>query len=191
MLDKTILAVAAIALTTIVGCEATAPRVGQSTTVTHGVVRSAEPVTLNSTAAQGALIGGTLGLILGSGGSRPGTAIAGAALGGATGAATGGDRSAMAFTVEKPGGSTTRVVTDQRESRVGDCGAVEQVGQGANIRRVSARYCDPTYGEAVRTVDASATALAVQCENAKQELAKATTNEAADLAIRKIELLCN
>jgi hypothetical protein len=189
MLNKATFAVVTIALT-IVGCEATAPRVGQSATVEHGIVRSAEPVTLNSTAAQGALIGGTLGLILG-GGSRPGTAIAGAALGGATGGIAGGDRTGMSFTVEMPGGSTTRVVTDQREIRVGDCVAVERVGQGANIRRVTARYCDPTYAQAVAAVDDSVKAEAVHCENAKQELAKATTQEAAELAIRKIELLCN
>jgi hypothetical protein len=97
----------------------------------------------------------------------------------------------MSFTVEMPGGSTTRVVTDQREIRVGDCVAVERVGQGANIRRVTARYCDPTYAQAVAAVDDSVKAEAVHCENAKQELAKATTQEAAELAIRKIELLCN
>jgi hypothetical protein len=191
MLDKSTFAVAAIALTTIAGCEAMGPRVGQTATVNHGIVRSAEPVELNSTAAQGALIGGTLGLMLGSGSSRPGAAIAGAALGGATGGIAGGERTGMSYTVEMPGGSLTRVVTNQREIRVGDCVAVEQVGQGANLRRVSASYCDPAYGPAVKTVDASVKARAVQCDNAKQELAEATTQEAADLAIRKIELLCN
>jgi hypothetical protein len=191
MLEKVAFAVGTVALATIVGCEAMGPRVGQTATVEHGIVRSAEPIDLSSTAAQGALIGGTLGLVLGSGRSRPGSAIAGAALGGVTGAVAGGDRTGISYTVEMPGGSLTRVVTDQREIRVGDCVAVERVGQGANIRRVSARYCDPAYGQAVKAVDASVKAEAVQCENARQELAKATTREAAELAIRKIELLCN
>ena len=90
-----------------------------------------------------------------------------------------------------PGGSTTRIVTDQREIRVGDCVAVERVGQGANIRRASAHYCEPAYAQAVMAVDAPVKTAAVQCENAKQELAKATTHEAADLATRKIDLLRN
>ena len=97
----------------------------------------------------------------------------------------------MSFTVEMAGGAATRVVTDQREIRVGDCVAVERVGQGANLRRVSTHYCDPAYGPAVKAVDPSVKVAAVQCENAKQELAKATTHEDADLAVRKIELLCN
>jgi uncharacterized protein YcfJ len=191
MLDKATFVVAGtIALTTIAGCEAMGPRVGQSVTVEHGIVRRAEPVALNSTAAQGALIGGTLGLLLG-GGSRAGGAITGAALGGVAGGLAGGERTGMSFTVEMRNGSSTRVVTDRREIRVGDCVAVERVGQGANIRRVSARYRDPANEPAVRAVDASSTVRAVQCENAKQELAEATTLEAANLAIRKIELLCN
>lgn len=190
MLDKATIAIGAIALTTIVGCD-TAPRVGQSATVDFGIVRSAQPVQLNSTAAQGALIGGTAGLLLGSGSSRPGTAIAGAALGGIAGGVAGGDRTGMQFTVALPGGSSVRVVTDQREIRVGDCVAVERVGQGANIRRVSAHHCEPAYAQALRAVDYSAKAAAIRCEDAKQELAQATTLEAAELAIRKIDLLCN
>ena len=187
----TLLVLSAAALTVFVGCEATTSRVGQTATVDFGVVRSADPVQLNSTAAEGALIGGTLGLIAGSGNSRVGTTIGGAALGGAVGAAAGGDRTGMSITVAMANGSSTRVVTDQREIRVGDCVAVERVGQGANIRRVSAGYCEPAYAPAVRSVDASSRAEAVECQNAKQELAKASTSEAADLAIRKIELLCN
>jgi len=103
----------------------------------------------------------------------------------------GGDRTGMSFTVEMPGGQMTRIVTDQRDIRVGDCVAVERVGDGANIRRVSARYCDPGNAPAVKAVDASVKEVAVHCEEAKQELAKATTIEAANLAVRKIELLCN
>jgi DNA-binding sugar fermentation-stimulating protein len=82
-------------------------------------------------------------------------------------------------------------VTDQREIRIGDCVAVERVGQNANIRRVSAHHCDPAYAQAVRAVDDSVKAAAIRCEDAKQELAQARTIEAAELAIRKIDLLCN
>ena len=150
MLNKAIFAVGAVALTTLVGCESN-PRVGQTATVEHGIVRNAQPVTLNSTAGQGALIGGTLGLLVGrgSGIGAAGGAITGAALGGVAGGVAGGDRTGMQFTVEIPGRPLTRIVTDQRDIRVGDCVALEQVGQGANIRRVSQRYCDPANGPAV------------------------------------------
>jgi hypothetical protein len=89
------------------------------------------------------------------------------------------------------GGSTTRIVTDQREIKVGDCVAVERVGQRANIRRVSAGHCEPSYATAARAVEDDARGAALKCDAAKQELADATTQEAADLAIRKMELLCN
>src|SRR5690606_29735993 len=92
MFDETTIATSAVALTMIVGCEAMGPRAGKSATVDFGIVRSAEQVMLNSTAAEGALLGGTLGLMFGGGGSRAGAAIRGATLGGFAGAAAGGDR---------------------------------------------------------------------------------------------------
>ncbi len=175
----------------VMGCESTTHRVGQSATVDFGIVRNAEQVELNSTAAQGALIGGTVGLMAGDNRNRVGTAIAGAALGTAAGAAAGGDRTGWAYTVQMSSGSTTRIVTDQREIRVGDCVAVERVGQRANIRRASPGHCEPSYATALRAVDDDVRDEALKCDAAKQELASATTQEAADLAVRKMELLCN
>src|SRR5690606_1376233 len=138
-------------------------------------------------------IGGTLGLMLGGrgGDSRVGAAIGGATLGGIAGGVAGGDRTGMSYTVQKPGGSTTRIVTDQREIHVGDCVAIERVGQNANIRRVSAGYCEPAYAQAVQAVDDSVRDDALMCERAKQELMNATATEAIELATRKVELLCN
>lgn len=181
----------ALAALLAAGCEATTHRVGQSATVDFGIVRNAEQVQLDSTAAQGALLGGTVGLMAGNDRNRMGTAIAGAALGTAAGAAAGGDRTGWAYTVQMSGGSSTRIVTDQREIRVGDCVAVERVGQRANIRRVSAGHCEPAYASAVRAVEGDSRQEALKCDAAKQELADATTQEAADLAIRKMDLLCN
>ena len=43
----------------------------------------------------------------------------------------------------------------------------------------------------VNLVVREARSHAVECQRAKQELAEAATNEEADLAIRKVELLCN
>ena len=190
------------ALISLVGCAALAgcavppqqQRVGQNATVSFGVVRGAEQVTLDSNAAQGALVGGTLGLATSGGSSRNrrvANSIIGAAAGGALTAATEGNREGMAYTVAMVDGSTTRIVTDQREIQPDDCVAIERVGQTANIRRVSDGYCDIANRTAVNLVAGEVRSEAVACESAKQELADATTNEEADLAIRKVELLCN
>jgi hypothetical protein len=159
-------------------------------------VRAAQEIELNSDAAQGALIGGMLGLAsgLGGGGSSAKTArntMVGAAAGGALTGATEGDRRGMQYTVQMMDGSSTRIVTDQREIREGDCVAVERVGNTANIRRESPGYCDKANQQAVRSVESYTSSEATGCEAAKQELVSATTEEAVDLAKRKIELLCN
>ena len=87
-------------------------------------------------------------------------------------------------------GSVKRVVTDQREIRAGDCVAVERAGQTANIRREPTAFCDRANEKAVESVRKSSEREALQCQQAKQELADATTEEAVDLASRKIPLLC-
>ena len=178
----------------ITGCASPTQRVGETTTVNFGVVRSAEQITLDSQAAQGALVGGTLGLMRSGGSSRNrrvANGIFGAAIGGALTAAAEGSRKGMSYTVEMLDGSTTRIVTDQRELRMDDCVAIERVGQTANIRRVADGYCDVANRTAVNLVVGEVRSDALACESAKQELADATTNEEADLAIRKVELLCD
>jgi outer membrane lipoprotein SlyB len=173
------------------GCEH-GHRIGQSTNVQFGRVRSAEPVSLDSNAAKGALIGGTIGLAAGRSDSAAFNAIRGATVGGAaTAIAEGGNREGIAYTVEMSNGSTTRVVTDQREIREGDCVAVERSGNTANIRRTSDTYCDPANGQALREVERTVQSQAADCQRAKEDLAKARGDEAIELAIRKTELLCD
>lgn len=194
MLNQAYLSVVIVMLCATVGCAAQSHRVGQSATVQFGVVSNAEEITLDSDAARGALVGGTLGLATSRGGSTPRAVrngIIGATAGGAVSAAAEGSRSGMSYTVDMVDGSSSRVVTDQREIQVGDCVAVERVGDTANIRRASAHYCDNANEQAVKSVEQHYRADAVACEAAKQELVDATTDEAASLAIRKIELLCN
>jgi hypothetical protein len=193
-MDKAHIGIVLIGCAAISGCAAPAQRVGQSATVDFGVVRSAEQITLDSNAAQGALIGGTLGLMRPGGSSsnrRVANSIVGASVGAALTTATEGSREGMSYTVEMLNGSTTRIVTDQREIQPGDCVAVERVGQTANIRRTAAAYCDVANRTAINLVVSEATSDAAACETAKQELTDATTNDEADLAIRKVELLCN
>jgi hypothetical protein len=82
-------------------------------------------------------------------------------------------------------------VSDQREIRIGDCVAVEKAGDTANIRRMSASFCDPANAQAVGAVAPQVRQEAEECLAAKQQLVDATTTSTAELAAKKIELLCN
>jgi hypothetical protein len=190
---RTSLTLAAIATTLIACATAQSQRVGQSSRVQFGIVRSAQQVTLDSDAAKGALVGGMLGIVSGSGSSsrRARNAIIGAGAGGALAGAAEGNRQGMRYTVELTDGSSTTIVTDQREIREGDCVAIEQVGQTANIRRTSAAYCDRANQTAINSVADHSNSEAVACDAAKQELTEASTKEEVEVAARKIELLCN
>lgn len=193
MTNRTGLAIAMFALGAGIGLPAQAQSVGQSTRVQFGIVRSAEEVSLDSSTPKGAMIGGMLGIASGGSGTarRVRNGILGATAGAALTGASEGSRSGMSYTVEKADGSTSTIVTDQREIREGDCVAVEQVGQTANIRRTSMSYCDKANARAISAVAAHSNSEATVCEAAKQELADATVPEAVDLATRKVQLLCN
>ena len=170
-----------------------AQRVGQGSTIQFGIVRNVEQVALQSDAATGALVGGTIGLVASPrGGSRAArNAILGAAAGGAVTAAAQGNRTGFAYTVALIDGSMTRIISDQREIRPGDCVAIERVGQTANIRREPSAFCARDNAQAVQAVQPVTETAAARCEAAKEELVNATTPEAIDLASRKIDLLCN
>ena len=183
--------IVAASLAALAGCEATSHRVGQTASVQFGVVQSAQEVTLDSNAAQGAIVGGTIGVLASGRGSRGRGAVTGAAVGGAATAAAAGNRSGTQYTVQMSDGSSTRIVSDQREIKINDCVAIERVGSGANIRRVSSDYCDPANTQAVNEVSDAVKAEALQCQTAKQELAAAEGENAVDLAARKVELLCD
>ncbi len=77
----------------------------------------------------------------------------------------------MQYTVQMADGSSTRIVSDQREIKVNDCVAIERVGNSANIRRAAADYCDPANTQAVSEVSDANKSEAVHCQNAKDELA--------------------
>jgi hypothetical protein len=175
-----------------VGCQTPAARVGQSTSIQFGTVRQVEQVQLQSDAPAGAVIGGTIGLMASGGGrTAPRNAIVGAAVGAAATTVAQGNRTGTAYTVAMLDGSTIRIISDQSEIRVGDCVAIERVGQTNNIRRESAAYCAPQNQQALAAVQQWTDAAAARCEAAKEELVNATTPEAVDTATRKVHLLCN
>lgn len=172
-----------------------AQRAGQNVTIQYGTVASAREVDLKSDAVPaGAVVGGALGLASASGKSSSKKArnvIIGSAAGGAIAGASQGSQKGMLYDVDMGSGGRTQVVSDQREIRKGDCVAVERTGDTANIRRVSGAYCEQANASAVQAVAAEASRDAEECAAAKQQLVDATTNEQADLASRKITLLCN
>ncbi|MGL4809089.1 MAG: hypothetical protein ACRC4O_10140, partial [Giesbergeria sp.] len=100
-----------------------------------------------------------------------------------------------------------RIVSDQAGKRVGDCVSIEQ-GQFANIRLVADSRCNPppaprpaapaaTPAPAPAATSASAPAAnaadvraATACDQAKQQVLDATTDDAFNLAERRMRLLC-
>lgn len=173
-----------------------AQRAGQSVSIQYGVVVAASPVDLKSDAVpKGVIVGGSLGLISASGkssGKKARNAMIGAIAGGAIGSAGQGNTSGMLYTANlSGGGGQVQVVTDQREIRVGDCVAIEKAGDTANVRRVSAAYCDEANEAAITAVESEAREEAEECLMAKQQLVNAANAEEADLAARKIQLLCD
>ena len=177
--------------------DAQAQRSGQSMSVQTGVVVAAQAVNLQSAAGSGAAVGGVLGFATTS--SRQGSSrrarntILGAAAGGAIARRAQGDLNGMQYTVEVGPGSQIKVVTDQTEVKVGDCVNVEQAGSGtANVRRVSPALCDAAFDNAVdEDISAEYDRLADMCLDAKERMMKAETDEALDVAIRRVNILCN
>ena len=170
-------------------------RAGQNVTIQYGTVTGAREIALNSGAVPaGAVVGGALGLASASGkssGKKARNAIIGAAAGGTIAGASQGSQKGMLYDVDVGASGRIQVVSDQREIRSGDCVAVEKAGDTANLRRVSAGYCDKASAAAVKAVAVEASKDAEECAAAKQQLVDATTTQAVDLASRKITLLCN
>lgn len=194
-----VIAIPATAVALMLISAATAPawaqRAGQSATIQYGTVTSAREVDLKSGAVPaGAVVGGALGLASAGGKSsskKARNAIIGAAAGGAIAGASQGSTKGMLYDVNMGAAGIVQVVSDQREIRNGDCVAVERSGDTANVRRVSAGYCDKANEAAVNSVANSARQDAEECAAAKQQLVDSTTTQEADLASRKITLLCN
>ena len=174
---------------------AVAQRAGQSISVQYGVVTGARQVDLQSGAVPGgALVGGALGLASASGkssGKKARNTIVGMVAGSAIAGASQGSTKGMLYDVNTGGQGMIQIVSDQREVRIGDCVAIEKAGDTANIRRMSASFCDPANAQAVDSVAGQSQREAEECLAAKQQLVEAGSVSAAELAAKKIELLCN
>jgi outer membrane lipoprotein SlyB len=167
------------------------------TRVQYGRVTQVQPVNVtdDSARAAGAIFGGTLGLVSGSGQSSSNRALRGIT-GAAAGRAVGnmGSRSqAFEYTVLVDGGTTIRIVSDQVGKRVGDCVSVEQ-GQFANIRLVSDSRCPARPQQTASAPRPAPPAADVQragaCDQAKAQVLAANTDEEFSVAERRMRLLC-
>lgn len=177
------------------GTPAEAQTKGQSAKIHYGTVVRAERVDLSdSKVTEGALMGGTIGLLgtstRSSGKRRRRNVAVGAAAGAIIGSAASTRQMGMMYTVEISGGAI-KVVTDQTEIHHGDCVVVEETGQGTNIRRVNPEVCNPAAAEVVAELADEFQEEAAECASARAELAAAETDEAFDRALRKMEILCN
>lgn len=176
---------------------AQAQRSGQSMTIQTGVVIAAQAVNLQSAAGRGAAVGGVVGLATTSSNRSTSRRIRNTAIGAGTGAmiARGaqGNLDGMQYTVETGPGAHVVVVTDQTQVRVGDCVTVEQAGAGtANVRRVSDALCESAFSGGIdEDLNAYLQYEADMCLNAKQRLMEAETDEAFDVAMRRVKFLCD
>ena len=172
---------------------AEAQKKGQSAKVQHGIVVKSERVDLSDNkTTQGAMVGGTIGLMTGgsSGYKRRRNAAIGAAGGGLLGAAGSTQQMGMMYTVEIASGHI-KIVTDQTEIHMGDCVVVEETSQGANIRRVNREVCDPAAADVVAELEEEFQEEAAECATARAELAAAKTDAEFDRALIKVDILCN
>jgi outer membrane lipoprotein SlyB len=190
---KVVRSVAAVAL--IAGCGAA----WAQTSVSYGRITSVNLVTETSGRAQagGALVGGALGLISGSGQSGSNRALRG--IGGAVAGQQGGRLAsrgqAFEYTILIDGRSTVTMVTDEAGLRVGDCVAVER-GAFNNLRLVDDSRCNPPPRAAAPSAPPAPAATAADvraadaCIAAKEQLLAADSDDAFDRAERRVRLLC-
>lgn len=171
--------------------------------VQYGRITNVTATTVTDSTARnvGTVVGGTVGLVSGSGQSGSNRALRTVG-GGAAGRGIGNMASrsqAFEYTVLINGTSTVRIVSDQAGKRVGDCVAIER-GNFDNIRLVPDARCNPAPAPRPAAPAAPAPApvpapaadveAATACDQAKQQVLDAETDEAFSLAERRMRLLC-
>ncbi len=179
---------------------AAAPAAWAQTSVQHGRITAVQMVSQENARAQtgGAIVGGALGASLGSGRSGSNRA-----LGGIGGAFAGQQLTRMAtnsqafeYTILIGGTSTIRFVSDEAGLRVGDCVAVER-GSFNNLRLVADAKCAPPRAAQPPAQPQPARATPAEqrqadaCVQAKEQLLAAETEDAFNLAERRVRLLCD
>ncbi len=173
-----------------------ASRAGASATIRVGEVVGLQQIKLkDNSAKKGALIGGAIGLALGSGKNRKSSqkrAVVGTAAGAIAGSAK-QNPAGMQYNVRTGDNTILSVVTDQREIRLGDCVDVEQSGGSANIRRMPYTACQPA-SKAVLEDPAIKQEMqheAAECLEAKEQVLAAETETEVNVAVAKMSIFCD
>lgn len=196
-INKLMIPLAVMATSLLFAGLASAQRSGQSMSVQTGVVIAAQAVNLQSAAGRGAVVGGVVGLAATSSNRSSSRRARNAAIGAGTGALISrraqGSLDGMQYTIETGPGSRIVVVTDQTQVRVGDCVNVEQAGSGtANVRRVSESLCDAVFDNQVdEEMQTYMTREADACLQAKDRLMDAESDDAFEVAMRRVNFFCN
>ena len=184
------------AMSMIVACSTTTPSVSRSQLnssfeIRYGTVETIERVKIQSQAAQGAVTGGLIGGLTSGHSHRGQHALEGAVAGALLTALLEGNRQGYQYMVDFDDGSVTKVVTESAGIAEGDCVAVE-LGQTANIRRTSSVHCEHTDHAALAepVVHAKRQTEAAECHAAKDMALQATTQEATDIALKKVRVFC-
>ncbi len=173
-----------------------ARRAGASATIRVGEVVGAQQVKIkDDSVKKGALVGGAIGLASGSGKNRKSTRkrVGIGLAGGAIAGSAKQNPTGMQYSVRTGDGTIIKVVTDQREIRMGDCVAVEESGGRANIRRMPWTACQPA-SQAVLEDPAIKQEMqeeAAECLEAKEKVLAAETETEVDVALLKMSIFCD
>jgi outer membrane lipoprotein SlyB len=185
-----------IGLALLTGCAGTTPFTGSSMNslinIQYGTIEQVQEVQLKANYGSGVLLGGGIGALAAS--HYSGATDALAAVGGALlGSLVAKERAGTAeqYTVHLVNGNTVSIVSEAHNLDMGDCVAVEQ-GKHANLRRVNPQMCstplpETTYPQA----HAAEQQAAVDCDAAKQDMLKATTEQEATVDYQKMKALCS
>mgnify|MGYP001819560252 CR=1 FL=1 len=172
----------------------TGTRADSLISVQYGTVQAVEPVAMDPNTGTGAALGGVLGLAaasIRSTGTQVGAAAAGAQIGALVQNQRASNRRVNQYAVALNTGGTVAIVTEHHEFAPGHCVSVEQ-GQHANIRRVSPVMCQamarpshPAHAHA----HAANVAEASECDQVKQEVLEAQSEDEVRSAYRKMSAL--
>ncbi len=196
-INKLMISLAVMATSLLFAGLASAQRSGQSMSIQTGIVIATQAVNLQSAAGRGALVGGVVGYATTSSRQSSSRRARNTAIGAGTGALIArraqGSLDGMQYTIETGPGSRIVVVTDQTQIRVGDCVNVEQAGSGtANVRRVSESLCDAVFDKQVdEELQAYMAHEADACLQAKERMMEAESDEAFDVAMRRVNFFCD
>jgi hypothetical protein len=184
------------ALAVLTGCAGTTPFTGSSMNslidIQYGTIEQVQETKLKANYGSGVLLGGGIGALAAmhySAGTQALAAVGGALLGALVAKERAG--TAEQYTIRLVNGNTVSIVSEAHNLDVGDCVAVEQ-GRHANLRRVNPQMCTTTSPQATYPqIHAAQQQAAVDCDTAKQDMLKASTEAEATVAYEKMKALCS